>query len=444
MTALTRLERDLPDILTDLAAGPIPDYVDHVLSQTGRKRQRAAWTYPERWLRMADIAARPVSAPGLPWRTIGVGLLVIGLVVAAALAYVGAHQTKLPPPFGLARNGLVAYAQDGDIYTADAVTGTARAIVAGTAYDTEPRWTRDGTSLLFERKAQGQAGPGYVELVNADGGGLRRITPDPMTDLRWYELAPDGKSVLLLSEIDGVHTISIAKADGTGVRSLPTGSEVQEVEFVPPDGAHLLFVGTGGVDGLYGGLFRMNLDGTGLTTLIEPGTAGLFQHLDAPFMLGIAVPSPDGTLVAYSRFEFGQGAQVRVHVMNADGTGDRIVGHDANSWGEWTPLWSPDGSRLLIYRKTGRPADWSAPETIAVVTVDGSHPDVTIDAAPAPPGGLSDDYRVWAPDGRTILVTPTGEKWAPYPQVLWDATTGASIATPWSTTSYPAMQRLEP
>ena len=95
--------------------------------------------------------------------------------------------------------------------------------------------------------------------------------------------------------------------------------------------------------------------------------------------------------------------------MKADGTGDRIVGHDANTWGEWSPLWSPDGSRLLIYRKTWRPADWSAPETIAVVTVDGSRPDVTIDAGPPPPGGLSDDYRAWSPDGRTILVTPRVE-----------------------------------
>ena len=452
MTTSTRLERELPLILTDLAAGPIPDYVDDVLGQTGRKRQRAAWTFPERWLPMADIASRPAIVPGLPWRTVGVALLVIALVVATAVAYVGTHRTTLPAPFGLARNGLVAYSQDGDIYTADPVTGAARPIVAGAAYDTEPLWTRDGTAMLFERKAQGQAGPGYVELVNADGSGLRRITPDPMTNLRWYELAPDGRSVLILSEVGGLDTISVANADGSGVRSLPFVTEVQEVEFMPPDGAQLLFVGTAGDEGIYGGVYRMNLDGTGLTTLIAPGTAGLFQHTDAPFMLGIAVPSPDGTLIAYSKFEpagpahigGGPERQVRVHVMNADGTGDRIVGHDANAWGEWTPLWSPDGSRLLIYRVTGLPGDWAAPETIAVVTVDGSRPDVTIDAAPPPPGGLSDDYRAWSPDGRTIQVTPTGNQWAHYPQVLWDATTGASIATPWSATSYPAQQRLAP
>ena len=177
----------------------------------------------------------------------------------------------------------------------------------------------------------------------------------------------------------------------------------------------------------------------GGTTVVKP--VSLFNHEDEVFMLGIAVPSPDGRSVAYSSIE---GTQVRVHVVNADGTGDRVVGHDPNAWGEWSPLWSPDGSRLLIYRVTGQAGDWGAPETDEIVTVDGSRPDVAIDAAPPPPGGLSDEYRVWAPDGRTILVTPTGEGWAPYPQVLWDATTGASIATPWSATSYPAMQRLAP
>ncbi len=381
---------------------------------------------------MADFAVRPAIAPRLPWRTIGLALTVIAVLSAAALMYVGTHQTRLPPPFGVARNGLVAYSQDGDIYTADPVSGAATAIVAGAAYDTEPLWTRDGTGLLFERKVQGQTGPGYVEMVKSDGSGLRRITPEPMADLHWYELAPDGKSVLILSTIGLRQMISIADADGTGVRTLETDSGVQEVEFLPPDGTQLLYVSLGGV-------YRMNIDGTGRTTIVEP--VSLFYHADAVFMLGIAVPSPDGRTIAYSAIE---GTQVRVHVVNADGSGDRVVGHDPNSWGEWTPLWSPDGSRLLIYRKTGVAGDWGAPETIEVVTVDGSRPDVTIDAAPPPPGGLSDDYRAWSPDGRSILVTPTGENWAPYPQVQWDATTGVATATPWSATSYPAMQRLAP
>ena len=55
MTTPTRIERELPGILGDLSAGPTPDYLDDVFGRTGRMRQRPAWSFPERWLPMADI-----------------------------------------------------------------------------------------------------------------------------------------------------------------------------------------------------------------------------------------------------------------------------------------------------------------------------------------------------------------------------------------------------
>ena len=55
MTTPTRIERELPGILGDLSAGPAPDYLNDVFGRTGRMRQRPAWTFPERWLPMADI-----------------------------------------------------------------------------------------------------------------------------------------------------------------------------------------------------------------------------------------------------------------------------------------------------------------------------------------------------------------------------------------------------
>ena len=57
---------------------------------------------------MADIASRPTFAPRLPWRTVGVAFVIIALLLAAAVTYVGSRQTRLPPPFGAARNGSIA------------------------------------------------------------------------------------------------------------------------------------------------------------------------------------------------------------------------------------------------------------------------------------------------------------------------------------------------
>ena len=58
----------------DLAMGPYPDYIDDVLATTAQRRQRPAWTFPERWLPMVDVARQPVLAPRLPWRAISLAL----------------------------------------------------------------------------------------------------------------------------------------------------------------------------------------------------------------------------------------------------------------------------------------------------------------------------------------------------------------------------------
>ena len=120
MTTERRLERDLPQILGDLAMGPYPDYIDDVLATTAQRRQRPAWTFPERWLPMVDIARQPVLAPRLPWRAISLAAVMVALLLAAAAVFIGT-QPRLPAPFGLARNGLIAYDAGGDIYTADPV-----------------------------------------------------------------------------------------------------------------------------------------------------------------------------------------------------------------------------------------------------------------------------------------------------------------------------------
>ena len=115
MTASTRYERNLPAILDDLSAGPAPEYLDDVFARTGRMRQRPGWTFPERWLPVADIARTRAFAPAPPWRLIAVALVVIALALAALLIVAGS-QRKVAPPFGPARNGEIVYDSAGDLY----------------------------------------------------------------------------------------------------------------------------------------------------------------------------------------------------------------------------------------------------------------------------------------------------------------------------------------
>ena len=123
MMPTDRFERQLPVLLDELAQPRTPDYIDDLLGLTVGTRQRPAWTFIQRWLPMVDIARQPLVSQRLPLRTVGLGLLLLVLVLAIVAAVLVGGRSHVPSPFGLARNGLVAFVSDGDIFTVDPSTG---------------------------------------------------------------------------------------------------------------------------------------------------------------------------------------------------------------------------------------------------------------------------------------------------------------------------------
>ena len=164
-----RIEARLPELLSELGSARVPDYFDDMLQQTGRTRQRPAWSLPERWLPMGVIA-RPALA-GLPaWRPILIGVLVVLGIVAGALIYVGSRPTPLPPPFGPAGNGNLYFADArGDIFAMDPTTFTPTAIVAGPqAVSHAPLPSRDGRLIQFLQDDK-------VMVANSDGSNVHPL-----------------------------------------------------------------------------------------------------------------------------------------------------------------------------------------------------------------------------------------------------------------------------
>jgi Tol biopolymer transport system component len=443
MMSTGRFDRELPGLLEDLAEPQTPDYFDDLFWQTAHTSQRAGWTFLERWLPMLEIARRPVVAQ-VPWRPVAV-LAVLVFALVASLVLAGA-QRRLPPPFGPAANGLIAHSQNGDIYTYDPRTGVSRGIVTGPALDVDPIWSPDGSRLVFRRMMDD--GSDTIYVARTDGGGLRELSPDHLSDVRSYEISPDGASVAIVADVKGIPSLFIARSDGSGIRRLETGTVVWGATF-RPTGSDILFVGPHGVDGSYSGLYLVDPDGTNVRTLIEP-------RVDANFE-GDAHWSPDGTRIAYSRWEPSViRTNLRVHVMSADGTGDHIVGHADGNWWEggpladtedgmwWTggPLWSPDGTKLLIERNpgTGEGEYATHPSHPVVVTVDGSAPDVIIRFEISHLGSQVG----WAPDGSVIQATPLDGQGNSLQQLFWDPLTGESRTAPWTADSYPAWQRVAP
>ena len=130
-----QIERYLPRLLDELADEQMPDYHADLFWQTARTSQRPAWTIPERWLPMLQIARQPVVAQP-PWRAIGLLILLVG-ALAAGLVLAGA-QHKQPPLTGPASNGLVAFSRNGDILTFDPRTTVASVVIGGPAIDSNP------------------------------------------------------------------------------------------------------------------------------------------------------------------------------------------------------------------------------------------------------------------------------------------------------------------
>ena len=98
-----------------------PTTSTEVLQRTATARQRPAWSSLERWLPVDTTFRRSVFARPTPVRQLAL-LLLIGLLIAALVAFaVGSRRSTLAP-YGLARNGDVVASRDGDIYAIDAAT----------------------------------------------------------------------------------------------------------------------------------------------------------------------------------------------------------------------------------------------------------------------------------------------------------------------------------
>ena len=436
MNANPRLERDLPFLLEDLYLAGTPDYRDDLVGRIGRTRQRPAWAFPGRWLHM-DLTTERVPVARMPWRAVGlVGLL--ALLLAASLAvYIGA-QPRLPDPFGLASNGLVAYSADGDIYTADPITGRARAVVSGPERDLAPRFSRDGTTIAFERRLDD--GTSQIFSVDADGGGLTLLTPEPITltpssngELSpQFRFSPDGRTVAITALDGAMPRILMAQADGSGLSTLDLELPAYQPSFRPSDPTELLFIGRSVERS--GGIFAVDLASGAVRVIVEP----------VPFYdLSGAEWSPDGSSIAYWTWggPVDTGAiNVRTHVVGADGTGDITLPDPAGAVWNAGSAWSNDGTSLLIVRGYG-----PAYEDVRAVIIpsDGRSTGMEV-----PYDGVINRECCaafeWAPDDTKILATPSDIDGAPLQQVVINPRTGVSETAPWTSTSGPAWQRKAP
>jgi Tol biopolymer transport system component len=433
MTSDRRFEQELSDYLGQLSPGPMPDYRDDIVRQTAHMRQRPAWTLPERWLPVSVVTTRAFAAPPIRWRIVGLVALLL-LALAVGLAVIGGSQRHVPAPFGPAANGLVAYEAGGHIFTADPVTGVAKAVTTGTQMDLRPVFSSDGTHFVFERTTDRYM-PGRLIVARSDGTEPVVVTPDPVAGLdpgpaatAQYTFSPDGKEIALWSPLTarGGGQLWIAQADGSGVRQVDTPLDVFEASWLSPAGAKLIVTAStnGGPHGIYA---------------LDPRTSQS-EPIVAPRSgvgVGYVRVSPDGSRLSYvtSIDALESPSSYRVHVIGLAGADDVTLPLPKGAVFQDAPAWSNDGTRLAITRGY---AQHNEDMALAVLPADGSG--VGVESAHGLTG-CCDTILQWSPDDTSVLVMPEDLDGQATQHLLLDPTTLAHVPAPWTASNPPAWQR---
>lgn len=201
----------------------------------------------------------------------------------------------------------IVFSWQGDLWRVASQGGRAERLTVHPAMDANPRWTADGSRILF---SSNRFGSNDVYSIEADGGDLRRLTFDSASEIATHT-SPDGRFVY-------GYTSAFGRQD----------------------------------------LFRVPITGGDIVQLTD-------HPLEFEFLPAV---SPDGRTVVYSRGAYGvrgwQKPGVQSSALPSLWVADNTVplsNHRALTRDERTATfanWGPDGTIYFISNRSGSPNVW--------------------------------------------------------------------------------------
>jgi Tol biopolymer transport system component len=320
----------------DIPARPDESYASASLGELlplVRRARSADASAIGRVRRDLGVLLRPRAWGAWPRRTaLGGVLILIALILAALLIVVVGSRRHLPPPFGLAANGQIAFVRDGKLVLENP-DGSVIVTVQPqtTSLQAAPAYSRDGTKIVYMNAVSSTQSSGSTDrfdvvVADADGSHPVVVAHDVVAGAPIW--SPDGRWLVWSGSDD--HAF-VASADGSGVTDIGKIGAGAWTPSWAPDSQHLAVAAADGI------LWLVNRDGTGARRL----SRGQYDEVGEKGWS--ADWSPDGSKLLFGGLVAGVQS---LYLVGLDGAPERLVSTEA-----WNGVWSPDGSMIAYVRR---------------------------------------------------------------------------------------------
>ena len=285
-------------------------------------------------------------------------------------------------------NGKFVYSNGINIYTAN-IDGTNQNKLTKDNSDSQPKWSPDGTKIIFTRVTgrynipesvitlavyiMNSDGTDIKELVkglnpnwspdgnkiafsneglaviNPDGTNYKLLTETPASTIKW---SPDGNKIIFNSKKDGYSKIYVINADGTNQINLTNSSNYETEPNWSPDSNKIIFTSYDS---------KNEKTRSQIYVVAKNGTNKI-NLSNNPYMELEGNYSPDGTKIA---FRSDRDGLFKLYVMNADGTDQRSLSDNCSFYKFLS--WLPYKNQLLVSEGTGMDNE------IYIINIDGTN-----------------------------------------------------------------------